>query len=479
MSKANDNEPTDFVHQIAIELSRALNLLNPNDLLAKTVIQVAKDHKNVGTFIKACQGFGRFKEEFLADLYTTIKKRIKEESIDLNSQKPDPSSIPTNSTVLGEVLTSSNSSVGGLIRPGKLTTSEENRHVFKAPAPRVSILGLDKIAEEKKRKNKKAQEEETRYPTKSINIGLSSDWDDDDSSQQDSNLDDSKLNGSSSNSKSHHRRKIDSDEHRERVEKDMREKDHQKVGGSYKRSGERDVGGRDGRYRYEFSDSNRRSPSVVRDDSRKRSPSVSSRRDDRDNSSRRSPSVTTSRSSSSRRSSSLSSWRDSSTSLSSWRDSDKGSTRISRSEWDSTPTRILPKFSGGGLTSRKDYQPPTPRLASFDYDEMEYAYHQDDNDITEDPDRLFWEEQQRQLDREWYNIEESSSAMDDTHNPFADYSDYVQKKEEELAQKQLKKLSARQEQYNKDNELWETNRMLTSGVVQRREMDLDFEDDSE
>ena len=52
MSQQSENEINDFVHQIAIELSRALNLLNPNDLLAKRVIQVAKDHKDVETFIK-------------------------------------------------------------------------------------------------------------------------------------------------------------------------------------------------------------------------------------------------------------------------------------------------------------------------------------------------------------------------------------------------------------------------------------------
>ena len=50
MSQPSENN--DFVHKIAIELSRAVNLLNPNDLLAKSVIQVAKDHKSVETFIK-------------------------------------------------------------------------------------------------------------------------------------------------------------------------------------------------------------------------------------------------------------------------------------------------------------------------------------------------------------------------------------------------------------------------------------------
>ncbi|CAG8609438.1 28691_t:CDS:10, partial [Dentiscutata erythropus] len=169
--------------------------------------------------------------------------------------------------------------------------------------------------------------------------------------------------------------------------------------------------------------------------------------------------------------------------VSSWRDSDRNSPRISRSDWDSTPTRSsTPRFSGGGLTPRKEYQPmrdfPTPRLATFDYDELDFAFKQDGEEINEDNERHHWEEEQRQLDRDWYSMEESG-AMDDTHNPFADYSDFVEKKENELAQKQLKKLTARQEQYNKDNELWETNRMLTSGIVQRKEIDLDFDGDSE
>lgn len=35
----------DFTHDIAIEISRALNITNPNDLLAKRVIQQAKNNK--------------------------------------------------------------------------------------------------------------------------------------------------------------------------------------------------------------------------------------------------------------------------------------------------------------------------------------------------------------------------------------------------------------------------------------------------
>lgn len=40
-------------------------------------------------------------------------------------------------------------------------------------------------------------------------------------------------------------------------------------------------------------------------------------------------------------------------------------------------------------------------------------------------------------------------------------------------------MNIRQLQYSKDNELWETNRMLQSGIVQRARVDTDFDEDSE
>jgi pre-mRNA-splicing factor ATP-dependent RNA helicase DHX38/PRP16 len=64
-------------------------------------------------------------------------------------------------------------------------------------------------------------------------------------------------------------------------------------------------------------------------------------------------------------------------------------------------------------------------------------------------------------------------------NPFGDHDEYYRKKEEELTKRQVKRLSARQAQYHQDNELWETNRMLTSGVVQRTEVELDFENEED
>lgn len=81
-----------------------------------------------------------------------------------------------------------------------------------------------------------------------------------------------------------------------------------------------------------------------------------------------------------------------------------------------------------------------------------------------------WEDEQKRLDRQWYGSDE---GYDDTNNPFAAVpAEYAAKKERDLATQKAKRMSAQQRQINVDNEKWETNRMLTSGVVQR----IEYED---
>ncbi|CAJ0824247.1 9392_t:CDS:10 [Entrophospora sp. SA101] len=95
---------------------------------------------------------------------------------------------------------------------------------------------------------------------------------------------------------------------------------------------------------------------------------------------------------------------------------ERSSTSKSEWEWDSTPSRASTPRIIGGLVSRKDYKPPpkdfpTPRLASFDYDEIEYRHHNEEDYTGADLDRIEWELEQKKLDREWYNIEESSKTL--------------------------------------------------------------------
>ncbi|EEH11080.1 pre-mRNA-splicing factor [Histoplasma capsulatum G186AR] len=87
------------------------------------------------------------------------------------------------------------------------------------------------------------------------------------------------------------------------------------------------------------------------------------------------------------------------------------------------------------------------------------------------------------LDRDWYTGDELGHTFgDETHNPFggADSTWADQQREAALSErKNNKRISARAAQKQKDVDAWETNRMLTSGVAQRREYDADFDDDEE
>ncbi|XP_078740785.1 pre-mRNA-splicing factor ATP-dependent RNA helicase PRP16-like, partial [Lampetra fluviatilis] len=91
-------------------------------------------------------------------------------------------------------------------------------------------------------------------------------------------------------------------------------------------------------------------------------------------------------------------------------------------------------------------------------------------------DRAQWEEDQKQADREWYTLDE---GYDDARNPLAGASSaYVQRREQHAQSQRQKRVSAQRRQINEDNERWETNRMVTSGVVHRLEVSQEFEEDS-
>ncbi|KAF6208906.1 hypothetical protein GE061_014648, partial [Apolygus lucorum] len=92
-------------------------------------------------------------------------------------------------------------------------------------------------------------------------------------------------------------------------------------------------------------------------------------------------------------------------------------------------------------------------------------------------DRENWELEQRRLDREWYGLDEGADEGRDPFGPMS--AEYVKKRERQLESRKNKRLSAQQRQINKDNELWERNRMLTSGVVQSVDLDDDFDEENE
>ncbi|KXN70896.1 P-loop containing nucleoside triphosphate hydrolase protein [Conidiobolus coronatus NRRL 28638] len=161
--------------------------------------------------------------------------------------------------------------------------------------------------------------------------------------------------------------------------------------------------------------------------------------------------------------------------------------RVTDDEWARTPQRpSTPSGSTktliGGLSTRQQY---TDRLANQNVSSQwdiitpiaPSGYHDsyDPNSIHFDKEGFEeWQQQQQQLDRDWYGMEESG-AIDNDHNDFAEYSHYYQELENKLQQK-TKRQTIKQLQHNEKNDLWEMNQMGKTGAAQRKERDTDFDE---
>ena len=135
-----------------------------------------------------------------------------------------------------------------------------------------------------------------------------------------------------------------------------------------------------------------------------------------------------------------------------------------------------PASARNGYSSRNDSRASTPRAQSR-YRSTPRQEEFDGPEVAVDI------EDSNALDRDWYAGDESGHTFgDETHNPFGSYDNSWadQQREAALEEKKTgKRMSARATQKQKDVDAWETNRMLTSGVAQRRDFGDDFEDDEE
>lgn len=90
------------------------------------------------------------------------------------------------------------------------------------------------------------------------------------------------------------------------------------------------------------------------------------------------------------------------------------------------------------------------------------------------------------LDRDWYNYGEDGAVLgDENHNPFGGTEDATwadQERERQLFERKLAartKVNPKYMQRQKDNDAWEANRMLGSGVAQTREQFSTLDDDND
>ncbi|KAF8665135.1 hypothetical protein AX16_000601 [Volvariella volvacea WC 439] len=426
------DDAVDFDHQLAIKLSRAMNTLNPNDLLARRVIDIAKNN-SVDGFIQAANGFGKFKDSFLSEIYAEIMSHAKQEANQV-PKNPIPGIVVHDS----EVLEPEPVRQGGLVRPDKQHTFKRPDKPLEPPTPRPSLLGLDRLAKEKRAaaaeafgdSRKRAKLEGDSEPVFKV------------------------PNLPASRSQNIRQRGEETPSHpgglsevgRKRLEEHRRQREKQREGiaavnerrgdgpkglGEFQRRSNRDRDQNWGRER-------------DRDRNRDRDYNRERGWDSTPRSSRDAPSV-----------------------------------RVPNVGWETTPRGARgEEGSGWGNAKNRGWDAPTPRAAR--------GGSPDGDDGAIGLDMREWEEEQIRLDRDWYTgAEDGGVAGDLEHNPLAQYEDFsiLQPAEPEKPKASnsqfIKKISARQAQYNADNDLWEANRMLTSGVATRKTVDLDFEDESE
>ncbi|KAI0791827.1 P-loop containing nucleoside triphosphate hydrolase protein [Abortiporus biennis] len=415
----------DFTHQLAIKLSRALNLVNPNDLLAKRVQDIAKNC-TFGEFKTAARSFGKFQDSFLAEIHAEITTHNNQETA---GHVPEaPQGIQGIIVHDSEVLEPDPVRAGGLVRQDARHTFRQPAKPIQPPTPRASVLGLDRLAQEKRAAAAAAGDGSRKKP---------------------------RLDGGPSEplfkvpalpalrSGQIRQRGEETPSHpgglsetaRKKLEERRRNRERE---GLHAEKPQRDDGPRG------LGDFQRRLNRDERFDRRDR---------DRDRDQRRGWDATPRSERGSGR-------------------EDMPSVRVPNVGWDSTPRRSE-DGPGWGPSRNRRWDAPTPRTSRG-------KSPGSDGEGAIGLDAREWEEEQIRLDRDWYmGTEEGGMADDGDYNPLAQYDDLDALRQAEVKTKQVKRISAKQAQYNADNDLWEANRMLTSGVATRRTVDLDFEDESE
>ncbi|KTG44447.1 hypothetical protein cypCar_00010855 [Cyprinus carpio] len=374
--------------------------------------------------------------------------------------------------------------VGGLIVKKKSASAEQ--HVFRAPAPRASLLGLDLLAAQK-RKEREDKERLDDQPKKS-KVSSYKDWEEgksdsgsDDENQEDGDSRDRKkerkyrVTGSETPSNPGGVSEEFKQKHQQR-EKDRREH------GVYASSKEDKSRDRD-RDRDRHRDRDRRRDRDERESSRGRGSSssrsergdgsVRSERSQRDGSSERmsrgtrrdepeSPRnrpkdlATPSRSSwdeddSGYSSSRHSHWESPSPAPShcsersqrSVRDSERRD-RSSKPQYPAETPLPTPSYKYNEWANDRKHLGSTPRLSRGKGDKREDR--EDGILFNDEEEKEQWEEDQRQADRDWYMMDE---GYDEFHNPLTSSSEEYVKKREQILQKQTqKRISAQKRQIN-------------------------------
>ncbi|XP_028979712.1 pre-mRNA-splicing factor ATP-dependent RNA helicase PRP16 isoform X2 [Esox lucius] len=414
--------------------------------------------------------------------------------------------------------------VGGLMVKKKSAAAEP--HVFRAPTPRTSLLGLDLLAAQKRKEREGREQTEADIDdqkNKKSKVSSYKDWEegksdsesdeeDKDEEEQDGKKESRKYRVTGSETPSNPGGV--SEEFRRKNQ--QREKDRREHGMYASSKEEKNREREKDRERTRDKDRDRRGDRNERERSHSRGSNRSERgdRSDRSERSQREGWSSERISRGSKREEPPTPQtrpKDGTPSRTSWDEDDSGYASSRRSHWESPSPAPMHKDSdrsersersprSGRESERREksvrgrYPDDTP-LPTPSYKYNEWANDrkhlgstprlsrgkgknegEDGIAFDNEDEKEQWEEDQKQADRDWYMMDE---GYDEFHNPLTSTSEEYVKKREQILQKQTqKRISAQRRQINEDNERWETNRMLTSGVVQRLEVDEDFEEDN-
>ncbi|CDR99473.1 hypothetical protein, partial [Sporisorium scitamineum] len=468
--------PSRLNQEVAQRLSHSLP--NASELLAQRVISLSRSLPTDKAFVNAARAFGRFDESFLIELRSYI------------SSHPDKGSSGSN----GAASSSSSSQQTAPAEPQRersgLSTLGGEKHVFKAPPssskPRQSLLGLDRLAAAKRAElgeSSSSNVAKLNSSNKRQRI----------SSMQLSHLEDDLDSPAPASAPVEPVFKVPS-RLASAAQAQMRPRGNETPshpGGLSHTAARRLEEHRRKRAmaadaRNEASSKGKQTASSTSHSSSGSARSTTSDRvngdswrpSDRDRDQRRAPYSDRSRDNTDRR-------------HQNGRD-ETPSHRLERRTWDSTPRsssrqsddtdRWTPRHSDTSARSRApDSTFPSTRSAGpRRWDETPSRRGASPSSLPDGGAQgQSWDQDDRQLDRDWYDMEEGGVAADEEHNPFAQYEDMTGQISAPLAAKK-EKVTARQAQYNADTDAWERNRLQTSGVGPRTAIDLDnMDEDSE
>lgn len=148
MSSGNSSVSQAFINELASDIANQLNRSVPNENLAKQVVSFAEKLPTAKAFVQACQAFGKFKEEFLLDVYGKVSHTSKGLVIKKEFEE-------NNTNTLAGV-----EQKAGLLLPPKRESSPSTDRYPQAMSK--SKYGLDRLAKKIKLENEQKIKQEVK-----------------------------------------------------------------------------------------------------------------------------------------------------------------------------------------------------------------------------------------------------------------------------------------------------------------------------